>query len=190
MRYKFTDAELKVLLKNLCICVDSREQVNQHVLNHFEKKKIKYTVRKLEQGDYSCFIASNEDTKPLGVMRDWYFDNQIAIERKNSVDELIQSIKDRDRFENEFCRLNKYNIDTRMIIEDVHGERKIALGDYRSEYRKESASASYETLITRYNIKTYFLDKEMTGYKIYKICYYYVREVLKNKGFIEEVENE
>lgn len=190
MRYKFTDKELKILLKNICIVVDSREQVNQHVTGHFDKKKIKYIVRKLEQGDYSCFIESNEETKLLGVLRDWYFDNMIAIERKNSVDELIQSIKDRDRFENEFCRLNKYNIDIRMIVEDPDGERNLALGNYQSEYRKESATASYETLVTRYDIKTYFLSKEMTGYKIHKICYYFVRELLKNKGYIEEVEDD
>lgn len=186
MRYKFTDKELGILLKNLKITVDTREQVNDHIISYFDKKKIGYLVRKLDQGDYSCFIESNEETKPLGVSRDWYFDNDIAIERKNSVDELIQSIKDRDRFENEFARLNKYQITTHLIVEDVNGYEKLATGDYRSEYKKESAIASYETLTSRYEIKTHFLDKKVTGFKIYKVCYYFVRELLKNKGFIDE----
>lgn len=186
MRNKYTDSQIKVLLKNLCIVIDTREQVNQHITSYFDKKKIKYIVRKLDQGDYSCFIESNEETKPLDVTRDCYFDDEIAIERKNSVNELIQSIKDRDRFENEFCRLNKYKIKTHMIIEDVNGYRKLVTGDYRSEYKKESATASYETLMTRYDINAHFLDKDVTAYKIYKICYYHVYEILKNKGFIEE----
>ena len=64
---------MKILLSNLCIVVDTREQVNQHIISYFDKKKIKYTVRKLDQGDYSCYIESNEETIPLGVIRDWYF---------------------------------------------------------------------------------------------------------------------
>ncbi|GAA0107356.1 ERCC4 domain-containing protein [Clostridium tertium] len=186
IRYKFTDKEMKILLSNLCIVVDTREQVNQHIISYFDKKKIKYTVRKLDQGDYSCYIESNEETIPLGVIRDWYFDNNIAIERKNSVDELIQSIKDRDRFENEFCRLNKYGIKSHMIIEDKDFYTKLATGDYRSEYKKESAIASYETLISRYDIKVHGHDKKEVGYRIHKICYYFVRELFKNKGYLEE----
>ncbi len=185
MRYKYSDAELKKLLKNLCIVIDTREQVNKHITDYFDKKKIKYKIRKLDQGDYSCYIESNEETKPLGVTRDWYFDNKIAVERKNSVDELIQSIKDRDRFENEFARLKMYGIKVHMIIEDKDFYTKLATGDYRSEYKKESAVASYETLISRYDISVQGHEKREVGYRIHKICYYFVRELIKNIGYME-----
>lgn len=41
MYYKFTDTEIKKLLKeNFMILYDTREQKNQHVLNYFDEKKL------------------------------------------------------------------------------------------------------------------------------------------------------
>ena len=187
MRYKYSDVELKKLLKNLCIVIDTREQVNKHITDYFDKKKIKYKVRKLDQGDYSCYIESNEETQPLGVIRDWYFDNQIAIERKNSVDELIQSIKDRDRFENEFARLKMYNTKIFMFVEEENGYKNIIAGNYRSQYKPISAIGSLETFIARYDINVQLISKEDTAYRIFKTLYYHLYELLKNRGYIDNV---
>ena len=188
MKYKFTDKELKVLLKNIVIICDNREQVNQHITQYFDKKKKKYRTEKLDQGDYSCCIESNEETKPLGVLKDWYFSDDIAVERKNSVDELVQSIKDRDRFENEFARLAMYGTKTIVLVEDANGYENILKGNYRSEYKPVSFNASLETFIARYNLNVQFIDKQLTGYKIYQTMYYHIREILKNKGYITESE--
>lgn len=191
MMYKFTDKELKTLLNNLVIIVDTREQRWEHIKAHFDKKKIKYKIEGLKQGDYSCYIESNEETKPLGVNKDWYFSNDVAVEKKNSVEELAGSIKDRDRFENEFARLKMYKTKIFMFIEDKDGFEKMATGKYDSQYGKDALMASYETFIARYDISPEFIDKKTTGYRIYKRMYYHVREILKNKGFIEEsVSNE
>lgn len=59
MMYKFTDKELKEVLKNLTILVDTRENSNQHVIEFFNKKKIPYKVKKLDFGDYGCMIPAN-----------------------------------------------------------------------------------------------------------------------------------
>ena len=185
MRYKFTDKDLKVLLKNIVIIVDTREQVNKHIIEYFNKKKKKYRVEKLDQGDYSCCIESNDETRSLGVLKDWYFNNDIAVERKNSVDELVQSIKDRDRFENEFARLTMYNTKTIVLVEDANGYENILKGNYRSEYKPVSFNASLETFIARYNLNVQFIDKNLIGFKIYQTMYYHIREILKNKGYIE-----
>ena len=56
MRYRFTDKELKKILDNLTILVDTREQSNQHIIDFFNKKKIPYSIEKLPFGDYSCKI--------------------------------------------------------------------------------------------------------------------------------------
>ena len=56
MRYKFTDKQLKKILDNLIICIDSREQSNQHIIDFFNKKKIPYKVMKLSLGDYSIML--------------------------------------------------------------------------------------------------------------------------------------
>ncbi len=39
MEFKFKDKELKKILDNLTIIIDSREQANQHIIDFFNKKK-------------------------------------------------------------------------------------------------------------------------------------------------------
>lgn len=186
MKYRFTETELKKLIKNIVIVVDSREQVNLHITDYFDKKKKRYIVQKLDQGDYSAYIESNEETRPLGVLKDWYFNNDIAIERKNSVDELAASIKDRERFEAEFLRLNKYNTKVILMIEDPNGYENILKGNYRSQYKPASYVATLESFIARYNLNLAFVNKTLSGYKIYTTLHYHIREILKNVGYIEE----
>ena len=49
MHYKFTDTEINKLLKeNFMILYDTREQVNEHILSYFDKKKIPYKKQKLK----------------------------------------------------------------------------------------------------------------------------------------------
>ncbi|MBN3421735.1 ERCC4 domain-containing protein [Clostridium botulinum] len=186
MKYRFTDAELKKLMNNMVIIVDSQEKVNLHITDYFDKKKKKYIVQKLDQGDYSAFIESNEETKSLGVSRDWYFNNDIAIERKNSVDELAESIKDRKRFESEFLRLNKYHTKVVLMIEDPLGYENILKGNYISQYTVASFIGSLESFIARYDLNIMFINKKLSGYKIYKTMFYHIREILKNQGYIEK----
>lgn len=176
---------MKILLKNLVIIVDTKEQVNDHITSYFDKKKLAYVRLNLKQGDYSCYIESNEQTIPLGVTRDWHFDTCIAVERKNSVDELCQSIKDRQRFEYEFARLNKYNTKIVMLVEDVNGYENILKGNYRSEYKPVSFIGSLETFIARYSIDLSFIDKTYTGYKIWQTMYYHVYELFKYRGYMD-----
>ena len=78
IQYKFTDTEIKKLLKeNVVIIVDTREQENKHITDFFDKKEIKYISKKLDAGDYAIkLIASPE----LGIHRDMHF--PIAIEKK------------------------------------------------------------------------------------------------------------
>ena len=176
---------MKILLNNLCVLVDTREQVWNNIEEYFKKSNIQYSREKLNQGDYSICIMSNEETKPLGVLRDWYFSNDIAIEKKNSVDELLSSIKDRDRFENEFARLKMYNTKIFMFVEEENGYKNIIAGNYRSQYKPISAIGSLETFIARYDINVQFISKEDTAYRIFKTLYYHLYELLKNKGYID-----
>ncbi len=53
MRNKYTESEIKILLKNLCVIVDTREQVWINIEDYFKKKKIQYRQENLSQGDYS-----------------------------------------------------------------------------------------------------------------------------------------
>ena len=68
--------------KRLVIWTDSREKVSDHILDVFDKRKVKYFVSKLPWGDYMNF----DNTK-------------LVIERKHSIGELVNTIgKDHERF--------------------------------------------------------------------------------------------
>ena len=83
MRYKFTEKEIKKILDNLTILIDTRENSNSHIIDFFNKKKIPYKVQKLDFGDYSCVI-------PRGTIdrftSDIYFTNDFVIERNFGID--------------------------------------------------------------------------------------------------------
>lgn len=221
MRYKFTDAELKKVMNNLTILIDTREQANEHVIEFLDKKKIAYEVKKLDFGDYACMLPANSFE---GQERAIYFDRDIVIERKNGIDEVAGNLKDDTRILKELAHLNKYNIKYYVFLEDpemvqtlkgLNTEEKKSLkecmemlerkniwlkpegfdfnirkGNYRSEYQPKSLYARLKTIEARYNTVIRPIDKQFMGSEIYNTFYYYVREVLKNKGFIEEVEYE
>lgn len=53
----------------------------------------------------------------------------------NTKDELVQSIKDRSRFENELIRASKKPFT--LLVEDLEGYQKILNGKYRSQYNPQ-----------------------------------------------------
>ena len=178
IKYKFTDTEIKKLLKeNLEIVVDTREQQNQHILDYFSNKKIKYEVRKLDAGDYSIKLTANPE---MGFLRDCYI--PVTIEKKNSIDELAGSFKDRTRFESEFIRAVGDNVKIFLLIEDAKGYENIINHNYRSEYDPKALLGSLKAFESRYNFTTAFVDKKYAGNYIYHSLKYYLYECLKNWG--------
>lgn len=172
--YKYTDAEIKKLLKeNVVIIADTREQVNQHVLDYFNKIKVSYKEKKLDAGDYSIKLTACPE---IGLIRDTYCN--VAIEKKNSVDELASSIKDRARFEAEFIRAKGSGMRIYLLVEEANGYENILTGNYRSQYDSKAFMASLKSFESRYNFTTVFLDKKLSGDFIYKTLIYCLREVL------------
>ena len=49
--YKFGLEEIKGMLKEMIVLVDSREQKNAHILDYFQRQGIPYEVEKLDYGD-------------------------------------------------------------------------------------------------------------------------------------------
>lgn len=174
MNYRYTDDELKKLLNSLVIVIDTREKVNQHIIDYLDKKKVSYKHLKLNHGDYSVMLPSNEE---LGIMRDIYF--PVSIERKNSIEELASTIKARTRFENELIRSQRSSF--MVLIEDEQGYENIIRGNYRNGYNPYSFLASIKSFESRYNFTSVFVSKESSGNYIYHHLYYYVRELLINR---------
>ena len=92
IRYRFTDKEVKKILDNLTILVDTREKSNNHIISFFNKQGIKYKTMKIDYGDYSIMMPRGSFN---GQTRDIYFTNDIVLERKFCIDEIAMNLKDK-----------------------------------------------------------------------------------------------
>lgn len=171
--YKYSDTEIKKILSSMIILHDSREQKNNHILTWYDTKKISHKEQKLEFGDYSVYIPANPD---FSIQRDIYFDKEICIERKGSLDELIGNFaNDRNRIEDEFLRCTGKMY---LVIENS-SYKDIYEGNYQSKYASKSAVGTLHSFSERYNIPFIFIDKEYTAKYIFCCLYYYLRERIK-----------
>lgn len=172
--FKYTEKEIKELLNRITILVDTREQQNQHILEYFDSKKIPYESMKLGIADYSVKLPGCPE---LGIVKDIHL--PIVIERKNSVDELVQTIKERTRFENELIRSQKFRF--LLMVEDSNGYENILRGNYRSKYEPKAFLATMKSFETRYGFSTIFIPKRSIGNFLYYEFYYYARNFLKGE---------
>lgn len=152
------------------ILVDTREKVNDHIINYFKKNGIKYKEVYIPTGDYA--ITMEMDGKCIESAF------KIVIERKNSVDELVGSFKHRQRFSNEFLRAKKEDARILLLVEDPNGYENIMTGNFRSAYTPTALMHSLKAFETRFNFQTVFLNKKYSGHYIYTTLLFYAREVL------------
>lgn len=174
--------DIDTLLKNMVIIIDTREKVNSHITDYFDKMNICYVSRTLKYGDYSAFIRYNKETSHL--LDDVFsFENNVVIERKNSINELVGNFKHRERFFNEFEKAKKNNCKIMLQVEELEGLNNIIYGKYRSEFNPKALYASLKTLESMFNFQTKFVDKKISGLEIYYTLYYEIKSLLK-KGVI------
>jgi ERCC4-type nuclease len=164
----WTEADLVAALSDLKIIADSREQVNNHITEYWDRKKVPYFTRKLDVGDYSAQLG------------DYTLEHDIAVERKHNLDEICGNLtQDRDRFEREFLRAKANGTKVFLLIEDS-GWQDIYLHNYRSRLSPKSLMASLMSWQVRFNITVWFCEKENTARLIHQILYYAAREQLLN----------
>ena len=189
MRYRFADKELKKVLDNLVVIVDSRENANQHIIDFFNKKKIPYAVEKLPFGDYSCKIKAGSFE---GQERDIYFTNDFVIERKSGIDELANNLKDdAARLKKELAHLNMYQIRYLIYVEDLNFEENLRQNNFRSQYDPFTLMQRlYKGIEAEYNTVIVPVDKKIIASKIYYNLQARVYNLFKHKGFILEEEGE
>lgn len=175
-KYYFTDKEADMLRKSIGILVDTRENENSHITNWFDKKKIKWKSKALERGDYSFYIPQNEQ---LNIPRDIYFDKEIIIERKGSLEELAGNLsKERDRFEKELALAPANKV---LLIENANYD-DIVRGNYNfTKYSAKSFWGSIHSFWHKYNIPIIFMpDKEYSGIFIKGFFEYYLKSIIRN----------
>ena len=166
---------MKELLSSITVVVDSREKVNSHLLEYFDKHKIPYKVKALSAFDYTFFLPKNEK---LGIFKDLYFDKDIVFERKASLEELSGNLtKNRTRFEEEMCTtkaLYKY-----LIIENAN-YFDVVNGNYKTEYNSKSFVGTLHSFNSKYDLQIVFMpDKNYTPIYMYATMQYYLRNILK-----------
>lgn len=171
--YRYGEKEIKEIKNNFVILHDTREQKNEHILQYFDDKKKKHIQTTIKTGDYSAKITAIPE---IGIARDIYI--PAVIEKKNSIDELAQSFKDRTRFESEFIRSQKQNLKIFLLVEDKDGYNKILKHEYRSNYDPKALLGSLKTFESRYNFTTNFINKEVAGNFIWYTLWYFTRELL------------
>ena len=190
------------------IVVDSREKVNNHILNRFEEgfehkvshhdmyvgKKSTYTdpvqyyiqEKGLKTGDYTIAIQlPNKD-----VLN---FQDKIVIERKADLNELCSNLfdsksKDEEgltRFERELKRAYEQNIKVHLVVETTDMHSKILSSkhfryDKASKVNPKAFYSMLHTLAARYNLSIWYTDKSNSARLIHDILFYGAREYLKS----------
>lgn len=174
-KYKYTDKELKTLIDSMVVLVDSREKEgrNNHILNWFDKKGIKYKKKALDYGDYSFYIPANEE---FGIPKDLWFDHEVIIERKADLEEISNNLStDRSRLEKELSLAPKNKV---LLIENANFS-DIIDGNYDTKYNKKAFIGSLLSFWHRYDCPVFFMpDKEYTAIFIRLYFEYYIKNYL------------
>ena len=162
------------LISSMVILVDTREKVNDHILEYFDKKNITYRKKALDYGDYSFMIPANEK---LSIPRDLYFMNKVVVERKASLEEISGNLTNgRDRFEKELCLAPKEKV---LLIENASYE-DVAKGNYNTQYNKKSFLGSLHSFWFKYDIPIMFMpDNSYSALFIKKYFEYYLKNYIR-----------
>ena len=172
--YKYTDKEIDQLVKSIVILTDTREQKNQHIRDWFDKKNIPHKTKALSNGDYSFYVPANPD---LNIDRDLFFDKEIMVERKGSLEELSSNFsQNRARFEEEMATYpgKKY-----LLIENANYQ-DIVTSKYDTKFSSKAYLASLHAFNHRYDLQMMFMpDPQYSGYFLYGVFTYFLRKNLR-----------
>lgn len=168
--YRYTDTELKKLLKTMAILCDTREQSNDHITDYLKKKEVPYQSKALSFGDYSAMIPADPD---LGIMRPLFFDQSVVIERKGSLEELSGNLTNgRERFKDELTRASKAEF---HLLVEGRSFSDIIAHNYTTQFNEKAYMASLLSLQSEHGFNLAFIDRNDAGLYIYSFLYYHVR---------------
>lgn len=172
-KFYYTDKEIEQLCKSITILVDTREK-ESHIIEWLDKKKIPWKHKALTNGDYSFMVPKNTE---LNIDRDLYFDKEIMVERKRSLDEIGSNFTTyRTRFEEEMATFSgkKY-----LLLENSTYDQ-IVNQNYRNKLSPKAFLASVHTFNHRYNLEfVYMPDSKYSAQWIYLTFVYYLKHYLR-----------
>ena len=167
-----TPFEVSDALERLTLLVDTREQDTIFFRRRMKEIHLPWERRKLDFGDYSMRVE-------LEGGKEVDFSQEVAIERKMSLDELCQCYgKERKRFQKEFSRAKEAGAKLYLLIENGSWEKAFA-GDYRSQMKPHALTSSLTAWLARYNCQVLFCQAKTTPRLIREIAYREAKERLE-----------
>lgn len=166
--------EKQEFMKSVTILVDTREQVNEHILSAFRSYGVMFEERKLDYGDYS-FLVGDKD-----------FSKSCIIERKANVDELYNNVTtDRERIEKELDTISRNARQCTLLVENCAGWTSLKMFSLTQEQMEQQhrkvqniGATVYAALQAwkcgnRYNFSVEFVhNPDATANKMLE-CFYY-----------------
>ena len=143
------------------VLIDTREQ-DLHILRKLDSLNIPYKRKKLDFGDYSF------------EWKDKSYENEIVIERKGSLDEIIGNFTNgRKRFQNEFERSKgcKVILMVESSLDELDG------WNYRSRMSPRDLKSFLNTWCNKFQLELKFVEKDQACNFILD-CF---RDYFKNK---------
>ena len=161
--------EIQNCLDSMKILVDSAEQPTDEYQRRCDSFGVPYERRNLDYADYTYDFRL-----PSGL---WLHEDESAVkghavvERKMSLRELSGNLcQNYDRFCREFNRAMENNASVYLLVEDATW-MKIITGKYGTKFNSKAYLHRLLKLITLYQIKPIFIQKELSGQMIYEILY-------------------
>lgn len=167
-----TIPEIDRCLDRMIIIIDTREQDTAAFRKRVAAMPSGIIRDKLLSGDYSC-----KTTLPDGS--EYSLADKFVIERKMSLGELCGNFcRGRGRFEREFERFTGLGGKACIIVENGNFEA-LRTHKYNSKMSPEALMASVMAWYARYDVPVNFCKSESSGWLIYQILRYQLREFLR-----------
>lgn len=168
MRY-IDDYEFRVI-------VDTREKKSS-VITYLEKCNIPYTIEKLAVGDYSLYLK-HKDGKLI------HCGNKFALERKASLDEIIQNMarkEHRRRFINELDHAHSLGTKLEVFIEDEQWYSKILAHNYYSKTPVKAIRGYMAYFQQEYDFTLTGIAKEASGAYVVDRLIFFAKNFIKSE---------
>lgn len=161
--------EVQKCLDSMKILVDSAEQPTEEYRRRCDSFGVPYERRNLDFADYTydfmlpSGIWLHEEASPV--------QGDAVIERKMSLRELSGNLcQNWERFCREFDRAADHKASVYLLVEDGSW-MKILTGKYGTKFNSKAYLHRLLKLISVYQIKPIFVQKELSGQMIYEILY-------------------
>ena len=173
---KIKDADINKLVRQMVVLVDTREQLNNHITDVFDKKKIVWKRKALDTFDYSCELKANPE---LGLPFDISLENEIGIERKAHLTELAGNFtQGRTAFEEKWQKAKFTTKDLYLLVEGGSWQ-SILESKYRSEFNPNSFYNSLISWRTKYGFRIDFVKQEFSALHILRLLQDKLKKILE-----------